>query len=130
MDSENIQEVETPSVLPNPCVQKVAFELNTTSLTQPDQIVKVFECMDANADGKINPDELCKMLDCNAMGATEESLLATLDRNGDGEVSMAEFDSDLSGTIAQNQGTSATHESHRVTLLCILSFVLVVLYTQ
>lgn len=86
--------------------------------------------MDANADGKINSDELCKMLDCNVMEGTEDSLLAMLDTHGDGEVSMAECDSDLSETIAQNQGTSSTHEPGRVTLLSILSSVLVVVFIQ
>eukprot|EP00889_Picochlorum_renovo_P002211 jgi/Picre1/29241/NNA_004633.t1 len=84
------------------CLDGVVAKYNASSLTEPRQIKDWLGCFDADANSMLSSDEICSTLNCTALGMTADQIMSQIDTDGDGIVSMSEFDSDLQGFETSN----------------------------
>lgn len=91
------------------CLDGVLDKYNTSSLTEPQEIRDWLRCFDTDANSMLSSDEICSTLNCTVLGMTAGQIMSQMDTDGDGSVTMAEFDSDL-----QSYGTSSALPMHGV----------------
>ncbi|WPT15271.1 hypothetical protein PSENEW3_00003212 [Picochlorum sp. SENEW3] len=84
------------------CLNGVVAKYNASSLTEPQQIKDWLGCFDTDANSVLTSGEICSTLNCTAVGMTADQIMSQMDADGDGRVSMSEFDSDLQNSETSN----------------------------